>query len=166
LRKYSVPVAILLTLLAGISVYRQLFPPAELAIRNRLLALASLASFSPNEAPLARMAKASRLVDFFARDIDIRLTEAPSGLARLTGRENLREVILGARSQAQRMSVHFPDLEVAVSPDGQSATAALTAVVDVNGEANTMVQELKISLRKEGGTWLIARIDSLKALDR
>jgi len=159
-------VAILVAVLAGISVYRQLFPPAELAIKNRLLALASLASFSPNEAPLARMANASRLVDFFARDIDIRLSEAPPGLARLSGRGNLREVILGARSQAQRISVHFPDLQVAVDPDGQSATARLTAVVEVNGEANTMVQELKLSLRKEGGTWLVARIESLKALDR
>jgi hypothetical protein len=166
LRKYVLLAAVLLAVLAGMWVHRQWFPPAELAIKNRLLALASLASFSPQEAPLARLANAGRLVDFFARDIDIRLPEAPPGLARLSGRDNLREIILGARGQAQKMSVHFPDIQVAVDPDGESAVAGVTVVVDVNTEANAMIQELRITLRKEGGAWLVARVESLKALDR
>lgn len=166
MKKYAPLAALLAAVLAGIWLYRQCFPPPELAIKNRLLALASLASFSPNQAPLARMANASRLVDFFARDIEIHLPEAPPGLAHLSGRENLREIILGARGQAQSMSVHFPDIQVAVNPDGASGTATVTAVADLNAEANAMVQEVRFSLRKENGAWLIARVDSLKALDR
>ena len=165
MKKYVLVAAILAAVLAGVWVHRRWFPPPELAIKNRLLALASLASFSPNQAPLARLAH-GKLVDFFTRDVEINLPEAPPGLTRVSGRDNLREFILGARSQAQSLSVHFPDLQVVVNPDGESGTTVVTAVVDANAEANAMVQELRFTLRKDGGTWLVARVESLKTLDR
>ena len=166
MKKYVLAVAIFSAVLALLWVRREWFPPPEIAIKKRLLAMASLASFSPNQAPLARLANASKLVDFFARDIEIRLAEAPPGLGRLSGRDNLREIILGARGQAQKMSVRFPDVLVTLNPDGDSALADLTAVVDVNTEANAMIQELRFTLRKEEGAWLVSRVESVKALDR
>lgn len=77
MKKYVLMAAILAAVLIGVWVHRRWFPPPELAIKNRLLALASLASFSPNQAPLARLANAAKLVDFFARDVEINLPEAP-----------------------------------------------------------------------------------------
>jgi hypothetical protein len=166
LKKYGAAAGVVLALLACVWIYRQVFPPAERVIEQRLRALASLASVAPNEGALARLANASKLVDFFARDIEIHLLEVPVPLTDIRGRESLRETILAARSQLQRATVRFPDIQLAVDPDGRSARANLTVVAEVNAEANAIVQQLKMSLRKDEGSWLIVRVETVKTFDR
>ena len=62
------------------------------------------------------------------------------------------------------LSVEFLDINVTVEPDRKSAAADLTLKARVAGEKDLIVQELKFTLRKIDGTWLIIRVETVKTL--
>jgi len=51
---------------------------------------------------------------------------------------------------------------VAVAPDNQSAVATLTGKGRVAGESDFFVQELKFTLKRVEGEWLIYRVETVK----
>ena len=61
------------------------------------------------------------------------------------------------------LTVEFLDINVTVGPDQKSAVANLTAKAKVPGE-DFMVQELKFTLKKIQGAWLILRVETVKTL--
>ena len=146
--------------------YTVLFPSDESVIKKRMQTMARLASFGPGEGDLARLANVSQLVTFFTQDISIRFEGIRPELQNLSGRDTLRQMLLMARSNLQRMSVRFPDIVVAVDPDGRAARVSLTVVADVNAEKEAILQELKLDLTRAEGSWRVSRVETLKALDR
>ena len=70
---------------------------------------------------------------------------------------------MGARTALAGLNVEFLDVSVSVGPDQESATANLTAKAKVPGE-DFMVQELKFTLKKIQGAWLILRVETVKTL--
>jgi hypothetical protein len=146
--------------------YTVLFPSDESVIRKRLQTIARLASFKPGEGDLARLANVSQLTGFFTSDISMRFEGTRPELQNLSGRDTLRQLFFVARSNLQRMSVRFPDIMVTVNPDGRAAVADLTMVADVNADKDVILQELKLDLTKEDGTWRVSRVETIKALDR
>ena len=60
----------------------------------------------------------------------------------------------------------FPDIKVTVAPDQQTAVADLTVAVDISGEHDSVVQEMKFTLQKTGGEWLITRVETVRTFSR
>lgn len=146
--------------------YTVLFPSDETVIKKRLQTIAQLASFNPGEGNIARLANVNQLAGFFTQDISIRFEGPRPELQDLSGRDTLRQLLLVARANLQRMSVRFPDIVVAVDPDGRAARVDLTVVADVNAEKDVILQELKLDWTKADGTWRVSRVETLKALNR
>jgi len=141
-----------------------IFSSPERLIRKRLLDLAQAASFSPNEGPLAKVWNAEKMGDFFTTDVVVSL-DAPGVPAQvLNGREAVLQAAAGARSALNGLAVEFPDINVSVGPDKQSAVVDLTAKASVRGERDRYVQEFKLVFKKTAGQWLIRRVEPVKTL--
>jgi hypothetical protein len=148
----------------GVWLWFVLFPSPEKIIRQRLTELARTASFSSDEGNLARLAAAQSLAGYFATNVEINL-DVPGRLQhRLMGRDEIQQAALGARSTLSGMKVHFPDINITVAPDKQSAVADLTVEASVSGEHDSIVQEMKFTFQKTDGDWLITRIETVRTL--
>lgn len=156
----------LLGLAALCWLYTVLFPSDEAVIKKRMQTIARLASFGPGEGDLARLANVNQLANFFTQDISMQFEGTRPELQNLSGRDTLRQLLMVARSNLQRMDVRFPDIVVSVEPDRHSARVDLTVVADVNAEKGAILQELKLDLTKADGAWRIKRVETLKALER
>ena len=60
------------------------------------------------------------------------------------------------------LKVEFPDVSVTVTPDKLSAVADVAIKVQVGGENEINVQEMKFTFQKIGGDWLITRVESVR----
>jgi hypothetical protein len=153
---------VLITALAmlGVWLWTVLFPSPEKIIRRRLTELARTASISIGEGDLARLAAARRLAGFFSTNVEVNV-DLP-GLAR----QNImdRDEITQAAMIAHTRTVKFPDISVTLAPGRQSAMVDLTVEADVPGEQSPLVQEMKFTLKKIDGEWLIIRVETVRTL--
>jgi hypothetical protein len=143
-----------------------LLPNEESRIRKRLVSLAQTASFGANASPIARLAAASQLPEYFTTDVEFDLTGANSYISNINGREALQQAAAGAATQLRQMQVEFVDVQVIVEPDQQNAIALLTVLAHINGERNSAVQMLKMNLRRPEKTWQVYKVETLKPLGR
>jgi hypothetical protein len=60
------------------------------------------------------------------------------------------------------LTVRFPDINVTVSADHESAQVDITVEARVPGEQDTMVQAIRFTLRKIDGKWLITRAQTVR----
>ncbi|HOW67525.1 MAG TPA: hypothetical protein P5186_07695 [Candidatus Paceibacterota bacterium] len=144
----------------------RLFPSDATLIRRKLDKMAQLTSFSNSESAIARLAVVNRLSAFFQSELVIRLDNVNPDYGSIEGRDQLRQVLAAVRTHLQRLRVEFLDYRIEVADNRQSATAWLTALADVNQEQNAVVQQLRIRLTKTEGEWLIAEIQTIRALGR
>jgi hypothetical protein len=148
----------------GVWLWFVLFPSPEKVIRQRLTKLARTASFSSGESDLARLAAAQSLAGYFATNVEINL-DVPGRLQhRLLGRDEIKQAAFGARSTLRGLKVQFPDINITVAPDKQSAVADLTVEANVAGEHDSIVQEMKFTFQQTDGEWLITRIETVRTL--
>ncbi len=143
----------------GVWLWFVLFPSPEKIIRQRLTELARTASFSSGEGDLAKLAAAQKLAGFFATNVEINLDVPGRVQHSLTGRDEIKEAALGARSTLSGLKVQFPDINITVAPDKQSAVADLTVEASVAGERDAIVQEMKFTFQKTDDGWLITRVE-------
>ena len=165
MKKWIMRLAIVAVLVvAGFWVWRTFFPGPEEAIRKQLTGLAQAASFSGNEAPLARLANAQKMAGFFTTDVEVTVDIPGRSQQTFSGREEVMQAAVAARSTVSGLRVDFLDMIITVLPDGQSALVNLTARAKVPTEKDFYVQELKLSLKKVQGDWLIFRVETVKTL--
>jgi hypothetical protein len=90
--------------------------------------------------------------------------DAPLNLQRaFESREEIAQVALASRSLlGGGLKVEFLDVNVTIGADKQTALADLTARVKINGSADVIVQEIKFSLQKTDGQWLITHIETIR----
>jgi len=144
--------------------WRYFFPNPERVIRQELGQLARAASIVPNEAPLTKLAKAQKVISFFANDAQISVDVPGRSVLTFSGQEDLRQAALGARSMLNSLKVDFFDIVVTVAPDKLTAVADLTATASLPGEKIPEVQELEVHFKKIDHDWLIQRVDFVKTL--
>lgn len=157
---------VLLAVLAALGawLWTVLFPSPEKIIRRRLDEVAKHVSFAANESTLARLASAQGLADYFATNVEVNVNTREGDRQEFVGRPQITQAALGARSALGSLSVKFLDVNVTVAPDQQSATADLTVDANVSGQPNAIVQEVKITLQKIGGQWLITRVATVRVI--
>lgn len=148
----------------GFWLWTLVFPSPQKVIRKHLLKTAQLASFTTQEGALARVANVQSFANQFANPVEVNL-DVPGVRGRLEiARDELLQYAGGARANLASLKVSFLDINVAVGPDKESATADLTLHVSTPEEPNFAVQEIKIVLRKVNGQWLITRVETVKTL--
>jgi hypothetical protein len=164
--KRGLRAALLLAVLVGVGIFlwQFLFPNPERVIRQRLAELARTASFSSHEGELAKVDNAQRLTTFFTPDLHV-IIDVPGG-SRHTfgGRDELFNNAIAARSGLTSLSVEFPDINVKLGPDKQTALVELTARIRISSEHDEFIQELRLALKKVGRTWLIYTVETVKTL--
>jgi hypothetical protein len=91
--------------------------------------------------------------------------DIPPRLVRtFSSRQEIVETATAARSVLTSLRIEFVDASVAVGPDRQTAEAHLTLKANFPGEALPEVQELKLSFQRDGGDWLVQRVQTVKTL--
>jgi hypothetical protein len=153
---------LLAVLVAGIFLWRALLPNDEKIIRKRLTDLAVTASFAPNESPLARLSNSQWFASFFTPDADI-VADVPGHSSQtFAGRDEIAQAAFAARSYTSGFSVKFLDIVVKLDPSKQTAAAEFTARGQLNGEKDSWVQEIKLTMKKVDGKWLIVHAEAAK----
>jgi len=82
----------------------------------------------------------------------------------LLGRDEIKQAAFGVRSTLSGLKVMFPDINVTVAPDKQSAVADLTLEANLAGEHDSIVQEMKFTFQKTADGWLITRVETVRPL--
>src|SRR5262249_40851196 len=71
---------------------------------------------------------------------------------------------LSAAKTAATITVKFHDITVTVSGDGLTAQADVTVEVQVSGESEVVIQQMKFTLKKVDGKWLITKVQTVRPL--
>lgn len=142
------------------------FPSPERAVRTRLKNLAKIVSFEAGEGTISKGYKAQKLTDFFPVDVEINIDIRGYPPQNITGRDEIMRGVLFAQSQFRALKVVFPDINVKVGADKQSAVANLTVEVTFGSERDSILQELNVTLKKVEGRWLIFKIETVKTLSQ
>jgi ketosteroid isomerase-like protein len=162
LKKLALIVVAAVVVLAGVWLWRLLFPSDEARIRQILRAVAETASVKANTHPLVRLGGANKLAGFFTRDVVVEVDGVPVQLHSINGREELIQAVTAARASVEEVKVEFLDVQVTVEPDGQTASAHLTALAHVTGSSDPYVQETRMRLVKTDEGWKISRVTPVR----
>jgi hypothetical protein len=146
--------------------FQWLFPPPEKVIRQQLQRLARLLTVERQSSNFARLAAAGSVVELFAADVALNLSEVGQGLGEVQGRDGLREVVTAGLARVEQLAVEFPDVIIQVAADQQSAGALLSALAHINGERNANVAKIEMEWRVVEGQWRISRVTALPLLER
>jgi hypothetical protein len=141
-----------------------LHPSPEKLIRRQLDGVARAASFGPNQGALAKLAGAESLEDYFSTNVDIMIDVPGHHEHRLMTRSEIPQVAMGVRTSVRSLSVAFPDVTLIINADQESAIADATLQVKVADEPDMIVQEVKVTLHKTKGQWLIVKVETVRTL--
>lgn len=148
----------------GFWLWTVFFPSAESVIKKQIAAVATLLTFSSKEGQLAKIANVEDLAGYFAHDVEIIVDTPVQARHSISGREDLRQILLGARMALTGLDVEFKDMTVTLTPGDTEATVSLTAIAQVAGDRDQLVQEAKFTLHKIEGRWIIMRIETVRTL--
>ena len=164
--KFVKPIVLLAVLAAlGVWLWTVLFPSPEKIIRKQLLSLARDVSFSQSENDLAKIARAQNIPNFFASNVVVNVTVPNHEQKSIIGRDEILQAALATR-QTSGIDLKFPDINVEVAPDKNSATADVTVDANVSGEHDAILQEVKFTFEKVDGKWLIDKVETVRVLSR
>ena len=163
--KNGIRIVLLAALAAlGVWLWTVLFPGPEKVIHKRLTELARTVSFSPGRSDLARLVAARSTGDYFGTNVEMKVDLGGRVRQDPMSREEITQAVLLASSGAGSLTVKFPDINVTVAPDRQSAVADLTIELNFSGEHDPIVEEMKFTLHKIDGQWLITRVETVHTL--
>jgi len=158
----AVIIFVIIAGLAGFWVWRTFFPDPKKIIKRDLTELASVLSFASNEGQLAKVSNANKAASYFTEDIEIIIDVTGFGRAKLSGRDDLFQRLMGARAQLTMLKVEFLDMKISVGPNKEAAEVDLTAKANVPGDKDFQFQELKLTMKKVDRRWLIRRVETVK----
>lgn len=149
---------------AGILLWSYLFPSPQHIIRARLNTLAHVASFDSQQGILAGFTAAHDVGDFFSTNVEVDLNMPGNPDVTLTGRDQIVQTIMRTHATVNELKVDFPDLNITIGPDKLTATADLTIRAQIDGDGNSVAEEMKFTFQKIDGQWLITHIETVQVL--
>ena len=141
-----------------------LFPSPEKIVLKKISNLAAMASFDTSASTIVRAGKANSVVGMFANDARIVLDVSGVGSRTLSGREEIREAVMGGFASLRSLNVRFLDATPKLGVDKRSAEVNCTAEVRSGDSKDFGVQELRFGFRKIDRDWLITRVETVKTL--
>jgi hypothetical protein len=162
--KSIVRLIIALAIIAGgIWLWLWLFPSPQKVITERLQKLAGKISIHAGEGYLPRMANAQSAGNYFATSVEINIDVPHYKEHRTLTRDEIVQAIMGANLSGG-LNVNFPDIDVTVSADKQSAQAVVTLQARIPGESDMVIQPIKFTLQKIDGKWVIIKAQTVRPL--
>ncbi|MDC0357294.1 hypothetical protein OAO01_00630 [Oligoflexia bacterium] len=142
------------------------FPNEEDVVRSRLSDLAKLASINAEEHPFERLGAARKIGRYFIETVSFQLKAEEYEIEAVRNRDALVDKIVAIRSMVHDLKVKFVDMTVTV--DGINATAHFTVTAEGTHpnrqEPFFDAAEVKLDLEKDGGTWLITKVQNVEAV--
>jgi len=138
-----------------------LFPSPERVFAGQFEKLAHAASVQPGEGYLARMFGAQTAGGFFSTNVEVNIDMPGHRQQTTMSRDDIVQAMM-AMHVSGGLTVKFMDISVDVGADKQTAQADMTVEARVPGEQDMMVQEIKFTLRKIDGKWLIIRVQTVR----
>jgi hypothetical protein len=148
----------------GIWLWTVLHPSPEKAIRSRLNALAKALSFNSGSGLLGKGYNAQKAAEFFTTDVDVEVNLSGYEPISLHGRDDVLNAALVARGRLTSLKIEFPDMNISIGPDGQTAKVNLTGKGIIPGERDVSAQEFNFMMKKVDGIWLIYQVETVKTL--
>jgi len=150
----------------GVWIWVTFFPGPEQAIRRRLVELAKLGSFAANEGALAKGLNSQQLASFFTQDVEVSVDVPGLQRVKLSGRDNLLTAAMAVRANGTLTSlkVDLLDINITFGPDKTTAIVSLTLKVQANGEREFTPQEMKFTMKKVNGDWLVREAETVRTL--
>ncbi len=148
----------------GAWVWTICFPNPRQVITNRLNRVAQLASFTPDEGNISRIANVQKLSQYFAEDVQVFVDIPGFESHTFSRRDELMQVALAAKRLGNGLRAEFLDPNIEMGAGNQSALVDLTLKAKVPGENDMIVQELKFTMKKIKGDWLITRVETVRTL--
>lgn len=151
---------LLLGILVAVCIWawRTVFPNPERIIRRQLTVLAQAASFGPKDGPLALLINPDKIAGLCTPDVRVKVSGFGYSQT-LSGRDDVRKAAAVVRTSFSSLSLKFPDLRVRLAPDQESAIVYATANGHA-GEHDLQLIELRFTMRRVDGEWLIAEVDT------
>ena len=164
MQKFIRTLAAAALIVLGIWVWRILFPSPEHVIRSLVGDVAETVSFDSRDGNISKAYKVSKLQDFFTVDVEIAVDAPGYRPHTFTGREEITQALMAAQQHFRGLKVEFPDVNVKVSADKESAVVNLTAQANITGDRDFGIMEFNFLLKKIEGKWKIYRIETVKTL--
>jgi len=148
----------------GFWLWTVFFPGPERIIRKQLAGLAADISFSQSQSDLVKIAHAQSVAGFFADNVVMNITIPGHDMQTTMGHDEITQAVLTSRQAATGIDLKFPDVNITVAPDKNSATADVTVDATVSGERNAVLQEMKFTFEKTDGKWLIDQVETVQVI--
>jgi len=148
----------------GFWLWTILFPSPEKLIRKRIAEVARLASIAPGDGLVTQGLRVQSLVNCFDRQAELTFDVPGRSQYTIAGRDEITEHAGAARRSLRSLKIELLDPNLTLAPDRQSAVVDLTARVKLPDERDFIVQEMKFTLKKISGEWLIIRVETVRTL--
>jgi hypothetical protein len=165
MRRITRVVGLVLLIGAAFWAWTYFFPSAEKAIRKRLDEVAALASFPANEGDVAKFQNVQKLMSFCTPDIQVSIDAYGQHVA-ISSRDELFQAAMYARTQQPfgSLQLQFVDPVVTIAPNKETAFVEVTVKGSSPKEKEMMVQECKFTFQRDGRSWLIRKVETVKTL--
>ncbi len=149
---------------AGLWLWRTVFPSPERVITGELQQLARSATVHPGQGSLPRIAGAQRVGGLCASNVEVNIDVPGVRQQTVLSREDIVQNLMAAKL-AGGLTVQFPDINVVVAADGANAQADVTMEARVPTDPDMIIQQLRFTLRKIEGRWLITAVRTIRAFN-
>ena len=147
---------------AGYWAWTVMFPNPRTVVWHRLEKLAQIASFPPNEGQIPKLAAVQKMGGYFSDQVVVNVQMTGEESHEFYNREELVQAIQAGRMSVNSVTVKFKDPNIEVTHGNQEAIIGVMLTADINGEKNSVVEDLKIEMKKIDGDWLITHVETVQ----
>lgn len=161
--KWAVRLVIIAVLVAaGCWLWTVMFPNPRAVVWHRLEKLAEIASFPANEGQLMKLAAVQKIGGYFSDQVVVNVHMSGEETHEFNNREELVQAIQAGRMSVNSVLVKFKGARIEITPGNQEAIIGVALTADINGEKDSVVEDLKIEMKKIDGDWLITHVETVQ----
>ncbi len=181
--KYKMRVILaLLIIISGVMMYR--YHQQERRILRSFRRLCSHVELKERENPARAALRIQRILPYFTPDAILssetlarrgvgiselqQLVSHRPGHAKISGRDEIRALLLATRTNLDKLSVRIMDHTISVNPENDTAEMKVTLRVSAQSgrHGDTVIEDQRISWVKVDGRWLINASETSHSIQR
>ena len=147
---------------AGYWAWGVMFPNPRAVVWHRLEKLAELASFSAGEGQITKLAAVQKMGGYFSDQVVVNVHMTGEETHEFYNREELVQAIQAGRMSVNSVLAKFKSPKIEITPGNQEAIIGVALTVDINGEKDSVAEDLKIEMKKIDGDWVITHVESVQ----
>lgn len=140
-------------------------PTEESRVRRVVTSAAAAATFAGNEGALGRLTKAAEVAALCTDDFSMRIELLGGRTGGLSGRDQVRQLVTAAATECGSYQIRIHDLGIRAIT-GDEARVEVTVSTTGCGQRDFDAQEFEIRLRRQGTSWRMASVRSVRAFTK